>query len=182
MPLPPAAERERLHTRAYEFAGYRRADGLWDIEGHMTDVKTYSFQNRYRGEVRAGEPLHDMWIRLTLDEDMIVRDIEAATEAGPYAVCPAIAPNFKRMIGEKVGAGWRSTIRKKLGGVEGCTHLVEMLGAMATAAYQTLYPALAKKAAENPKPGKPALIDSCHAYRSDGEVVKQAWPAFYTGG
>ena len=181
MPLPPPAERERLHTRTYEFAGYRRADGLWDIEGHMTDVKTYSFQNRYRGEVQAGEPLHDMWIRLTLDEDLIVRDIEAATEASPYAVCPAVTPNFKRMIGEKVAAGWRGAIRKKLGGVEGCTHLVEMLGAMATVAYQTMYPVLAKKAAENPKPGKPGLIDSCHAYRSDGEVVKQAWPEFYTG-
>ena len=27
----------------------------------------------------------------------------------------------------------------------------------------------------------PALIDSCYAYRSDGEVVKAQWPAFYSG-
>ena len=57
MPLDPPAERERLHTRRYEFDGYRRADGLWDIEGHMTDTKTYTFKNDYRGEVLAGEPL-----------------------------------------------------------------------------------------------------------------------------
>jgi hypothetical protein len=181
MPLSPAAERERFHTRAYEIAGYRRADGLWDIEARMTDAKTYSFHNEHRGQIRAGEPLHDMWIRLTIDEGLVVRDIEAATDGAPFAVCPAITPNFKRMIGARVGAGWRRAIRQHLAGVEGCTHLAEMLGAMATVAFQTLYPVLAKKDAENPRPGKPALLDSCHAYRSDGPVVKKAWPEFYTG-
>ena len=28
---------------------------------------------------------------------------------------------------------------------------------------------------------KPRIIDSCHAYASDGLVVKEAWPEFYTG-
>ena len=181
MPLPPPAERERLHTRGYEFGGYRRADSLWDIEGRMTDTKTYGFDNRHRGRIEAGVPLHDMSIRLTLDEDLEVRDIEVSTDAGPYAVCPAIAPNFKRMIGVKVGRGWRQAVRSRLGGIEGCTHLVEMLIAMATVVFQTLYPVLAKKAAAAPSSHKPGLIDSCHAYRSDGEVVKQAWPEHYTG-
>ncbi|MEM7223314.1 MAG: DUF2889 domain-containing protein [Pseudomonadota bacterium] len=181
MPLPAPAARERLHTRAYDFGGYRREDGLWDIEGRMTDAKSYGFDNAYRGRIEAGEPLHDMWLRLTVDEDLVVRDIEVATEAGPYAVCPAIAPNFKRMIGVKVGRGWRQAVRSRLGGVEGCTHLVEMLIAMATVTFQTLYPVLARKAAKSPPAGKPGLIDSCHAYRADGEVVKNAWPDHYTG-
>lgn len=181
MPLDPPAERERLHTRRYEFGGYRRADGLWDIEGHMTDTKTYAFRNAYRGEVQPGEPLHDMWIRLTLDENLVVRDIQAETDAGPYGVCPAIAPNFKRVIGARVGRGWRQKIRDELSGVEGCTHLTEMLQAMATVAFQTLYPVLAKKARENPRPGRSPLIDSCHAFKSDGEVVKKQWPEHFTG-
>ena len=181
MPLPPAVERERLHSRNYDFGGYRRTDGLWDIEGRMTDTKTYAFDNRDRGRIEPGTPLHDMSIRLTLDEDLVVRDIEVQTDAGPYAICPAIAPNFKRMIGSRVGPGWRRAIRANLGGVEGCTHLVEMLSAMATVAFQSLYPVLAKKMASAPRRFKPGLIDSCHAYRSDGEVVKQSWPEHYTG-
>lgn len=180
-PLSAPAARERLHTRRYDFGGYRRDDGLWDIEGRMTDAKTYAFKNRYRGEVQAGEALHDMWIRLTIDEDLVVRDIEAATAAGPFAVCPTAAAGYKCMIGVKLGRGWRQTVRERLGGVEGCTHLTEMLQAMATVAYQTLYPVLARKAAENPRPGKPALLDTCHALRSDGEVVKAQWPEHYTG-
>jgi hypothetical protein len=191
MPLSAPVEREHHHTRAYDFKGFRRSDGLWDIEGHLTDAKTYSFTNRHRGRIEAGEPVHDMWIRLTIDETFRVHAIEAATDAGPFAVCPAIIPNFQKVVGMKIGPGWRQALRRELGGIEGCTHLVEMLGAMATVAYQTLFPTLARKSREasgdgaakgaGTAPKRPALIDSCHAYASDGEVVRHAWPEWYTG-
>ena len=181
MPLSPPAEREALHTRRYEFQGEQRADGLWDIDGQMTDVKSYGFDNRFRGRIEAGTPLHDMRIRLTLDEGFVIRDIEAVTDAGPYELCPDITPNFRKVIGLKIGAGWRGILRQQLGGTQGCTHLVEMLGAMATVAFQTIYPKIARKV-ENPDAArKPFLIDSCHAYRSDGPVGQQIWPKFYTG-
>ena len=181
MPLPPPVERQHLHTRTFQFSGHRRGDGLWDIDGHMTDIKTYGFKNEFRGEIGPDEPLHDMWIRLTLDDDFLVHDIEAATEAAPYQVCPQITPNFKKVIGLRVGRGWRQKIRERVGGVEGCTHLVELLGAMATVAFQTIYPVLAKTATARASAQKPVLIDSCHAFRGDGEVVKKTWPDFYTG-
>lgn len=181
MPLPRPVEREHLHTRGVEFRGYRRADGLFEIEAHLTDVKTYGFPNEFRGRIEAGEPLHDMWLRVTLDEHFVVQDIEAVTDAGPYQVCPAITPNFKKMIGTRMGAGWRRAVRERLGGVEGCTHLSETLVAVATVAFQTLYPYLAKKRRDKPRIGKPPLLDSCHAYRSDGELTRKLWPDHYTG-
>ncbi len=198
MSLPPARERDAIHTRRYEFNGFRRKDGLWDIEGHMTDTKTYGFENDFRGTIEPGEPIHDMWIRLTLDDEFKIHDIEAVTDQGPYAVCPAIAPNFKRVIGLTVGAGWRRKVREAVGGVEGCTHLTEMLGAMATAAFQTIYPVLVRERRELTKAqgksenegedwdGKgashrPVLLDSCHAFRADGPLAKAYWPAHYTG-
>ncbi len=52
---------------------------------------------------------------------------------------------------------------------------------MATAAYQTLYPTLAEKNKAHRSLGKPGIIDSCHAFASDGEVVKNRWPQFYAG-
>ena len=182
MPLPEPGEREHLHTRRYEFQGFRRADGLWDIEGRLTDVKTYAFDNEHRGGIEAGEAIHDMWIRLTLDDDFVVREVEAATEAGPYAACPHAAPNLKGIKGAKAGPGWHRAVRERVGGLEGCTHLTEMLGAMATVAFQTIYPARRRDAKKTAPPTRtPRLIDSCHALRSDGEVVKKTWPDFYTG-
>ena len=181
MPLSPPAERDHLHSRKLDFRGFSRGDGLWDIEGHMTDTKTYGFRNDCRGEMAPGEPVHDMWLRVTIDEHFVVQDIEAVTDAGPFRVCPDITPNFKKMIGVKMGSGWRREVRARLGGVEGCTHLVEMLGALATVAFQTLYPDLAKKHADRPRIGKPLLLDSCHAYRGDGALAKKLWPEHARG-
>ena len=180
MPLSPPAEREHLHTRDIEFNGFLRADGLFDIEAHLSDVKTYGFANEFRGRIGAGEPLHDMWLRITVGDDLIVRDIEAVTDAGPYQICPAIAPNFKRMVGVRMGAGWRRAVRERLGGVAGCTHLSETLIAMGTVAFQTLYPYLVKKRESQPREGRPPLLDTCHAFRADGPLARRLWPEFAT--
>ena len=185
MPLSASAvEREHLHDRRYDFQGFRRKDGLWDIEGRMTDSKTYGFPNEFRGRIEAGEPLHDMRIRLTLDDHFVVRDIEVSTDGAPFAICPDVAPNFAAVKGLKVGSGWNKKLKELLGGTRGCTHHVEMLGAMATVAYQTMWGQLAREknqAAEAGSARRPALLDTCYAFASDGEVVKKSWPAFYTG-
>jgi hypothetical protein len=181
MPLSEPVERELFHTRRYEFQGYRRSDGLWDIEGHLVDLKAYGFENQHRGRIDPGEPLHGMWLRVTIDEDFLVHEIEAVTDYSPFAICPAITPNFQKMKGQRIGRGWRQQVRVALGGTQGCTHLVEMLQAMATVAYQTLYPVRARKAKEGDNDRRPGLIDTCHAFASDGEIVKRSWPRFYTG-
>ena len=72
MPLSSPAPREHIHTRKVQCEGFRRSDGLWDIEGHITDTKTYGFGNRERGEVKPGSPIHDMWIWLTIDDMLTI--------------------------------------------------------------------------------------------------------------
>jgi hypothetical protein len=42
MPLPPAALRAPMHAREVVRCGYRRTDGLWDIEARLTDRKGYA--------------------------------------------------------------------------------------------------------------------------------------------
>ena len=60
MPLSPPQERELLHSRDIVLRGYRRADGLYDIEAQLTDTKSYGFgQPRprlHRG--RRADPRH----------------------------------------------------------------------------------------------------------------------------
>lgn len=180
MPLSPPVARQLLHQRTVICRGYRRDDGLLDIEGHLEDTKSHPFCNRDRGEIPAGEPVHGMWLRLTIDDDLEVRDAEASTEYAPFTVCPRITPNFKRLVGLRIGAGWTREVRKRVGGLQGCTHLVELLGPIATTAYQTL---AGQRRTHDPKPpaARPIFLDSCHALKSDGEVVKLNWPAYYTG-
>jgi hypothetical protein len=184
MPLSrPQASRKLLHTRTVQCYGYQREDGLWDIEGHMTDVKTYSFPNQDRGgEIKAGEALHDMWIRLTLDTDLHIQDAEAGTDGAPFNLCPEIAGRYKQLIGMQIQPGWNLKIRQLFSGINGCTHLTELLGPVVTTAVQTIHPRRRgeKKPASGDKEPLP-LINSCHALRSDSEVVRQRWPQYYTG-
>ena len=141
MPLsPPTADREPIHTRHVECRGYRRRDGRWDVEGHLTDVKAYDFDTTERGHVAAGEPIHEMWLRLTIDDEFLIHEAEASTDHAPYTVCPQAAPSMARMKGVRIAAGWRREIAKRLGGTLGCTHLRELLGPMATTAFQTIAP------------------------------------------
>lgn len=187
MPLSAPKPRESRHLRRLDMHGYRRDDGLWDIEGHLTDVKAYEFSSDYRGTVAAGAPLHDMWIRLTVDDALVVHDVEAALDTGPHAICPAIAPKFAVLKGLRIAPGWYMKVKQLLGGANGCTHLVEMLGPMATVAFQTIGVSKVKQPdggtyGEPADPTrKPRRIDSCHALASDGEIVRKRWPAFYTG-
>ncbi len=197
MPLSPPAAREALHTRTIVINGYRRDDGLYDIEAQLTDTKTYSFPNENRGTIAAGEPLHGMWLRLTIDEDMRITAAAAAPAYAPSGVCPQAAPHFTRREGLVIGGGFLKAAAARVGGTVGCTHLRELLQQMATTAYQTIKPARAQReVAREARPdgeklearisqhfgGAPKILNTCLAYGSDSPVVRQRWPHLYTGG
>lgn len=187
MPLPPSdAPREHIHTRQIEMTGWRRADGQWEVEGHLTDRKTYSFDNSWRGTIHAGEAIHDMWVRLTVSDDFVINNIVAVTDAAPFGLCPSITENFQRLKGLKIGHGWMKDVKDRVGGTEGCTHLVELLGPMATTLFQTVIPFRVKEGGAQPEAGpsggksrRPPLLGTCHAFAETSPVVEKLWPSFY---
>ena len=182
MTLSKASPRRLVHTRLIACHGYQREDGLWDIEETLEDTKAYSFANRDRDGIAAGEPIHLMRIRLTLGDDLVVVAAEAATDAGPFTLCGDIAPRFAALAGLAIGPGWRAKVVAQFKGAAGCTHLTELLlGPLATTALQTISGARAKRLQGSRDGRPPAVIDTCHALRGDGPIVKREWPAFYRG-
>ncbi len=182
MPLSEPTARTPVHDRDISCRGFQRPDGLFDLEAHLVDSKHYAFHNRARGEVQAGEPVHEMWLRITIDETLVIHAVEAVTDAGPFQICPAVVPRFQALVGCRIGRGWSRTVRGHLGGVKGCTHLVELLQPLATTAYQTLTKVRRLRAAKGDDESKrPAVIDTCHAFAADGAVVQRQWPQHYTG-
>ena len=178
MPLSESnSKRELIHKRKVECCGYRRQDGLWDIEGHLIDTKTYDFSNMDRGQVKAGEPVHEMWLRITVDDDLVIQATEASTEYGPFSICPGAVPNFSKIKNIKIRPGFRGEVNKVVGGAHGCTHLRELLGAMATTAFQTIVPIRSKKANGNTAKNT-GLVGTCYAYAPGSEVVKRLWPEY----
>ena len=182
MPLPVPAPRTLKHTRAVECKGYEREDGLWDIEGHLVDTKTYVHTRRDGGNERQpGEPVHHMWLRLTVDLDLKIHDVEAVTDSGPYATCGNITVNFKKLVGITIGPGWRKKTLELLGGIKGCTHLVELLMPLGTTAFQATGRARDAHNAGKPLTRRPYQLNACHVYKDDSEAVRERWPQHYTG-
>ncbi len=174
----PTVERERLHRRAVTFDGFARADGLFDIEAHLTDVKDRDFE-LLTGVRPAGVPVHDMWIRATIDRNFVIHAIEALTGHAPYpGVCHSIAPMYRKLVGANLVDGFRKRLHDTLGGVQGCTHLTEMLSYLPTAAIQTF----AGLRREDSGPGKPFQLDRCHALATTADNVRRHYPQWYRGG
>ena len=124
MPLSEgSSRRHHIHTRVVRFEGYRRDDGLYDIEARLVDVKPMVLRLRSR-DVPADEPVHDMSIRLTFDRKLDVLAAEAAIDRRPYeGYCEAIAPDYRGLVGTNLGKGFRKAVQDLLGGVRGCAHL-----------------------------------------------------------
>lgn len=174
MPLSQPEPRELVHRRAIEILGYRRADGLFDIEAQLVDTKTFSFVTPDRGEMTPGTPLHQMLARMTVDEEMLIHRFEAATEFAPYPVCPAAAPNFAALAGLTIGRGFMKAVQERVGGALGCTHIRELLGQMATVAFQTMF-----RQRRNGDAVRASMVNSCLAYEDGGVQARRTWPERY---
>ena len=122
----------------------------------------------------AGMPVHDMWIRLTIDRKMNVIGAEACTDAMPYPpYCAGIAPDYAALAGLNLMRGFRMALHERFGLVRGCTHLTELLGQFPSAAIQVL----AGEQRDNHDDGrKPFQLDRCHALDTGGEAVRLYYP------
>jgi hypothetical protein len=181
MPLPLSFEREEIHHREIEMRGFRRSDGMFEVDAHLTDVRAHTIDIEDGRLVEAGQPLHDMSIRLVIDVEMTVMEVYASVDAAPFSVCPDASSAMQAIKGLRIGAGWSSKVRELLSGNQGCTHLRELLGPIGTVAFQTLYRVRQSLPESVDSIGKPKKIDSCYAYSSEGQLVLHRWPMYYRG-
>lgn len=182
MPLPPPAPRTPAHTRRIEYRGYHRDDGHWDIEGHLRDTKAYPQRMREQ-LLQPGEAVHDMEVRVTIDDAMTIVDIHAAMRSAPFDVCPQAEVPVRQLIGATLGRGWRRALDEAIGSTRGCTHLRELLFGTATAAFQTLgaYRDHLRQQRGEPEPVSatpPFYMGGCMSWDFDGPVVARVAPQF----
>ena len=100
MPLSASnATRKRLHARQATYEGFEREDGLFDIDAHLADIKDHDFE-LLTGNRPAGEPIHAMHVRVTIDREYTIHAIEARTDRMPYpGACDQIGHAYRQLIG-----------------------------------------------------------------------------------
>ena len=178
MPLSPAVPRKRLHERNARYEGFARDDGWFDVEAHLTDVKDFD-HTLLTGLRRAGEPVHDMWVRLTVDAALTIRAIEVRMDAVPYpGGCERIETAYRKVVGANLLRGFRKALHDAFAGVHGCTHLTELLGYLPTAAVQMM---AGLKQREDEGAHKPFQLDRCHSLETTTDVVRRYYPKWYRG-
>jgi len=175
--LSPAVPREAVHKRQINCNGFVRADGLYDIEAELTDHKTYDLPSDFRGTVTPDLAVHHMVLRITIDRDRVIQHAEAITITGPYAICPTANAVFDNLVGLQIGPGWRRKVQAAIGGRHGCTHITELLGPVATIAYQTLYGEEARQkrqsgtlSDQDKQASRSQLANSCVGYADDSSA------------
>jgi hypothetical protein len=184
MPLPAAQPRTSIHTRHIVYHCYLRSDGLWDIEGYLSDVKDLPFLMHAKGRVPGGTPIHDMAIRMTLDDSLTIRDLVTSMDATPFAYCLNAEDPMRALIGVTMGKGWRALVEERIGGAKGCTHLRDLVINLATAAFQSITAHLRDEgqapAGHDAHSGTPPhFLGKCMSWAFDSPVTMEYEPAFF---
>jgi hypothetical protein len=180
MALPPAApERQLKHTRRIDVQIYARGAGLWEVDAVITDVKTRD-ADLSNGVRRAGDPIHDMLLRLVIDEAFNVLEAGSQTRAMPYpGECDQLGDVYGRLVGLNLLKGFRFAVLERLGGVTGCTHLTELAQVLPTAVVQAFAGDVINTRGDGANAKQPFQLDRCHALRTDGNVVRSYYPRWY---
>ena len=175
-----------MHKRSIECDGYLRDDGLWEVEARLVDTKPFTQAgHRYRDELKPGDPVHDIGLRLAIDDTMTIREAEAMMRATPYPTCIEVQPILQRLVGERIGKGWSELVRRKIGRLENCTHLSELLGPAVTTLFQTMSHGKdpeGRGSLDNQRSSgeRPFFVGGCHSWRTDGPIVADMFPQFAT--
>lgn len=183
MPLPLPQPRSLLTRRILSCEGYVREDGLLEVEGHLRDSKGHDHTYGWRAAVPAGAAIHEMRVRMTLDAELTILATVASVDAAPYPTCPHIVPNLERLVGLKVAGGFKQQLRERVGGTQGCTHVVTLIEAMANNAVQTPASSVRERGQEAiletfgvRDRSKHPLLNTCFSYAAESRVVAKLWP------
>ena len=145
---------------------------------HNTDIQNTGWKGRgmsfFGGD--GTHPVHDIHVRVTIDRAGVIRAIETHSDATPYPpYCGDHDDAYAKLVGASLFDGFRKALYGAMGGVQGCTHITELLAFLPTAAIQTF----AGLQREDSGDRKPYQLDRCHALDTRSETVRRWYPKWY---
>lgn len=175
-----AAER-KIHHRGLDITTYSAERGAVIVEGRLADTR---FQSTYylSGEMRPPGTVHDMVIRMRVaGPNLTIEDIEVAMDTVPREECREVENSLAPVKGMQIKGGFTEQVKARVGGPKGCTHLVALLLAMAPAAVQGAWAAMARQPIDTSRYSDKALEileDTCWLWRSDGPLMQEVRERF----
>ena len=171
------SKKEKIHRRNIEVTTYEYDGQRIIVEGFLLDERFHE-SRIVTGEKFPPGVIHHMAIRLLINcSSFVIEDIDADLISVPRDFCREVLECLAPIKGMVLTKGFTAKAKKLVGGSKGCTHLLELLLAMAPAAVQG-YGSYQEKKPEvfDPAYEKMALqffINTCHAWREGGPIVEK---------
>jgi hypothetical protein len=156
-----------MHRRSIDHRTWLHQDGVLEIESRLVDTKAYDTHVGFDRPLPAGEPVHDMTIRIRLGPDLLIRDIRLLMDSTPFEICSEVMRHFETLRGASMGKGWNALLSERFAGIGGCRHLIDLLRGMATVAFQSM------PRGDWTPADLAAMSDSCYAFRVGGPVMQR---------
>lgn len=159
-----------LHKRRIEVDCWLRDDQRLQVVGEIDDDKGMPFQS-YQRLIPAGGNLHTMRVTWIVSEALVVDEAHIEMIDVPGENCYPIAAMAEKLVGLTIVKGFTRELQQRFGGVNGCNHVYALLQAMAPAVLQARYTLQGE--ARMAAGGWLDLENTCHAFRSDGPLIRE---------
>lgn len=165
-----------VHKRSIDVETFRHGEESLLVVGRLRDNRLHETHS-FGGTVFPPGVVHDMIIRLVLRRsDMTIESIEVEMPRAPRDECLEARNSLDSFRGTRIERGFTGRVRAAAGGGRGCSHLVALLLAMASAAVQGAWSATADRPLRLKDTGEAALAlleDTCYVWRSGGPAIGQ---------
>jgi hypothetical protein len=166
---------ERLHTRSISVEAFLAGEDRIVIEGRLDDARHVATHTLSGGRRDPG-PMHGMVARFLIGgTPPEILEAEAEMPKVPLEECLEAAESVKELVGLKIIYGFSREVKRRLGGVKGCTHLISLVLAVGSAAMQGF--ASGRGLAPLPVETKSVMLqylkNSCMVWREGGGVYEK---------
>lgn len=167
---------KKLHTRNIEVTIYDYDGQRIIVEGSLKDERFHKIHT-VAGETIPGGVIHNMSIRLLVNcSNLLIEDLDVDLTSVPREVCRETIECLAPIKGLTVTRGFTLKVKKLAGGRKGCTHLMELLMAMAPAVFQGFAAFQSQKSSgfdqDHARMMAKYLVNTCHAWREEGPFVE----------
>lgn len=172
-----------FHRRRLEFNIYEVSHKQILLEGWLKDDRFVETHTVF-GKVTPPGKVHRICVRMLLGGwPLEILDAEAEMPHIPHDECLATQETVNKIIGLKISHGYTNNVRKLLGGVKGCTHMVHLIISMGNAALQGYWTQMRQTSNEDMDvkkrfSGADFVINSCFFWRENGPQAKKVKDIF----
>ncbi|MCB2148216.1 MAG: DUF2889 domain-containing protein [Deltaproteobacteria bacterium] len=173
------AKQQKIHTRQIDIATYEGTSGSIIVEGLLRDERLLE-SYRPTGVIHPPGTIHHMIIRIEIEgPQLVIEDIDVEMPTIPHDACIETLESLAPIKGMSIVSGFTAKVKDLVGGTKGCCHLLALLMAMAPAAVQGAWSAMAREPID-PDVYLPMAMarvkNTCWVWRDDGPLMKE-WNA-----